>query len=86
MKQTLSQNNYIVSAYLNRRKMIHALIKEGYLGMPGMCLSILCIKKSGTSVKTNFSLHSILSPPPIRPMVEIYPMIEIPAVNQHVQN
>lgn len=66
----------------------HPSKKEGFLGMPEICLPIFREKKIGTSVTAIVSpiYSAALSPPPIRPMVEQYLYFEVPAIKNRMQN
>ncbi|MFD1030006.1 hypothetical protein ACFQ1X_00945 [Metaplanococcus flavidus] len=79
---------FFISDSRNTKEQPHSLKIGGYLGMPGICLSIFREKKTGTSVisKTSSSYSAFHSPPPIRPMVEKNPFYETPAVKYGVQN
>lgn len=59
-----------------------ALKIEGYLDMPEIYLPIFHEKKAGTSVNEKSpSYYPVpIPPPPIRPMVEKHPIIEIPGL------
>lgn len=87
MKRSKTQIRLIFSNTQTKRESYHTLGKEGYLGMLKICLPIFREKKSGTSVKalSSPSYSTFLSPPPIRPMVEKYPIYETAAIKIRIQ-
>ena len=86
MKRLRTQMRLRNSHARNTKQPLRPLEYGGYLGMPGISLSIFREKKIGTSVNTTTIYSSSLSPPPIRPMVENYPYFEIPVLKDGIQN
>lgn len=76
--QTIHLRFFIVGNR-NTKEQSLSLEIQRFLGMPGICLPKFREKKTGTSVIAKSSTYSAShSPPPVRPMVEKNPFIEIP--------
>lgn len=75
MKRTNSKKYFKFKDSQTASEFTHTLAKEGYLGTAKICLPAIHEEKFGTSVivKPSQTYSAILSPPPIRPMVEKYP-------------